>query len=61
MPYLIYSNDQEAVSGFKLSKTEAKASFGDDRMLVEKFIEEPRHIEIQVIADKLGNTVCICL
>jgi len=50
-------NDKEAVSGFRLSKSEAKASFGDDRMLVEKFIDEPRHIEIQVIGDKLGNVV----
>lgn len=51
----IANNDEEAISGFRLSKKEAKASFGDDRMLVEKFIEEPRHIEIQVIADKVGN------
>jgi propionyl-CoA carboxylase alpha chain len=50
-------NDAEALSGFKLSKTEAKASFGDDRMLVEKFVDEPRHIEIQIIGDKLGNVV----
>lgn len=51
------TNDQEAVSGYKLSKNEAKASFGDDRMLVEKFIDQPRHIEIQIIADKLGNVI----
>jgi propionyl-CoA carboxylase alpha chain len=50
-------NDAEALGGFKLSKTEAKASFGDDRMLVEKFIDEPRHIEIQVLGDKLGNVL----
>ena len=34
--------------GFKLSKSEALSSFGDDRMLIEKFIDNPRHIEIQV-------------
>mmetsp|Transcript_13867 Transcript_13867/g.24805 ORF Transcript_13867/g.24805 Transcript_13867/m.24805 type:complete len:712 (+) Transcript_13867:107-2242(+) len=50
-------NDEEAIEGFKLSRDEAKASFGDDRIFMEKFIEEPRHIEIQLIADKHGN-VC---
>ena len=50
-------NDQEAMEGYELSKHEAKSSFGDDRMLIEKFVDEPRHIEIQVLADKLGNTV----
>ncbi|KAF0853067.1 mitochondrial propionyl-CoA carboxylase alpha subunit [Andalucia godoyi] len=50
-------NDKEALDGFRLSKEEAAASFGDDRMLIEKFVEQPRHIEIQVIGDKLGNTL----
>eukprot|EP01027_Heterolobosea_sp_BB2_P013534 GEZU01019518.1.p1 GENE.GEZU01019518.1~~GEZU01019518.1.p1 ORF type:complete len:692 (-),score=254.09 GEZU01019518.1:116-2191(-) len=50
-------NDQEAKEGFRLSKKEAAASFGDDRMLIEKFIDNPRHIEIQIIADTHGNTV----
>ncbi|KAJ3106439.1 hypothetical protein HK100_003732 [Physocladia obscura] len=49
-------NDKECREAFRLSKNEAKSSFGDDRMLVEKFIEEPRHIEIQLIGDKHGNT-----
>eukprot|EP00924_Labyrinthula_sp_SR-Ha-C_P003168 maker-scaffold_15-snap-gene-1.29-mRNA-1 protein AED:0.01 eAED:0.01 QI:64/1/1/1/1/1/2/207/727 len=49
--------DEEARSGFRLSKEEAKKSFGDDRIFVEKFVEEPRHIEIQLIADSHGN-VC---
>eukprot|EP00668_Euglena_longa_P014256 GGOE01018235.1.p1 GENE.GGOE01018235.1~~GGOE01018235.1.p1 ORF type:complete len:762 (+),score=229.44 GGOE01018235.1:196-2286(+) len=53
----IANNDEEALTGFALCKTEALASFGDDRMLVEKFITQPRHIEIQIIADKVGNTV----
>ena len=50
-------NDKEAVEGFNTSKTEALASFGDDRMLIEKFIDTPRHIEIQIIADSHGNVV----
>jgi len=41
-------NDDQAIEGFQLSKSEAASSFGDDRMLVEKFIDNPRHIEIQV-------------
>jgi propionyl-CoA carboxylase alpha chain len=50
-------NDQEVREGFKLSKAEALSSFGDDRMLIERYIEEPHHIEIQVLADKFGNVV----
>jgi len=38
-------NDKEALEGFKLSKSEAASSFGDDRMFIEKYIEKPRHIE----------------
>ena len=41
-------NDKEAREGFRLSKQEAASSFGDDRMLVEKYIDNPRHIEMQV-------------
>ena len=50
-------NDAEIREGLKLSKSEAMSSFNDDRMLIEKYIEEPHHIEIQVIADKFGNVV----
>jgi len=50
-------NDQEAIEGFKLSKDEALSSFGDDRIFIEKFIEEPRHIEFQILGDKQGNYV----
>lgn len=50
-------NDEEAREGFISATNEAKSSFGDDRVFVEKFIEQPRHIEIQVIADSHGN-VC---
>jgi propionyl-CoA carboxylase alpha chain len=41
-------NDKEAVDGFRMSSDEARSSFGDDRLLIEKFIDNPRHIEIQV-------------
>ncbi len=47
----IARNDDECRDGFERASNEARSSFGDDRMFVEKFIEEPRHIEIQVIAD----------
>lgn len=50
-------NDAECKEAFTLCKQEAKASFGDDRLLIEKFIDDPRHIEIQVMADKHGNAV----
>eukprot|EP00043_Microstomoeca_roanoka_P005843 m.58366 g.58366 ORF g.58366 m.58366 type:complete len:708 (+) comp13144_c0_seq1:300-2423(+) len=50
-------NDAETRTGFRLSSQEAKASFGDDRLLIEKFIDTPRHIEIQVLADNFGNTI----
>ncbi len=50
-------NDAECREGFTLSKNEAAASFGDDRVFVEKFIVDPRHIEIQVLGDKHGNVV----
>lgn len=48
-------NDAEAREGFQSSKNEAKSSFGDDRIFIEKFVTEPRHIEIQVLGDKHGN------
>ncbi|MCB2116363.1 MAG: ATP-grasp domain-containing protein, partial [Rhodobacteraceae bacterium] len=50
-------NDEEARDGFQSSKNEAAASFGDDRIFIEKFVTQPRHIEIQVLADKHGNAV----
>jgi propionyl-CoA carboxylase alpha chain len=48
---------KEVEEGFPLAKSEAKASFGDDRMFIEKFIVDPRHIEIQLIGDKHGNVI----
>jgi propionyl-CoA carboxylase alpha chain len=50
-------NAKEAEEGFELARSEAKSSFGDDRCFVEKFIVNPRHIEIQVLGDKHGNVV----
>jgi len=50
-------NDKEAHEGFASCKTEAKNAFGDDRIFIEKFVEEPRHIEIQVLGDSHGNVV----
>ncbi|MDP5308003.1 acetyl-CoA carboxylase biotin carboxylase subunit [Paracoccus spongiarum] len=50
-------SDDEAREGFQSSKNEAASSFGDDRIFIEKFVTQPRHIEIQVLADKHGNAV----
>jgi len=50
-------NDDECKIAFRLSTQEAISSFGDGRLFVEKFIEDPRHIEIQILADMHGNTL----
>jgi len=50
-------NDDEAALAFRLCSEEAASSFGDDRMLVEKFVDCPRHIEIQIVGDKHGNVI----
>jgi len=50
-------NDKEALEGFSTCRNEALASFGDDRIFIEKFIEQPRHIEIQVLGDAHGHVV----
>lgn len=50
-------NDDEAREGFQSSKNEAAASFGDDRIFIEKFVTQPRHIEIQILGDKHGNAL----
>ncbi len=50
-------NDEECRDGFLRATNEARSSFGDDRVFIEKFIEEPRHIEIQVMADTHGNVI----
>ncbi len=50
-------NDKDAFEGFTSCRNEARSAFGDDRVFVEKYVEEPRHIEIQLIGDSFGNVV----
>jgi propionyl-CoA carboxylase alpha chain len=50
-------NDKEAFEGFTSCRNEARNSFGDDRVFIEKYVEEPRHIEIQVLGDSQGNVI----
>jgi len=52
-------SEAEVADGFNSSKSEAKSSFGDDRIFIEKFVTQPRHIEIQVLGDKHGNAVYV--
>jgi propionyl-CoA carboxylase alpha chain len=53
----IAHSSSEVAEGFARARSEAKSSFGDDRMFIEKFIVDPRHIEIQVLGDKHGNVI----
>ena len=53
----IANDPRDVEEGFALAKSEAKTSFGDDRVFIEKFIVNPRHIEIQVLGDKHGNII----
>ena len=53
----IARGDDECREGFERAGSEARSSFGDDRLFIERYIEEPRHIEIQVLADRHGNAV----
>ncbi|MFV9874956.1 MAG: acetyl-CoA carboxylase biotin carboxylase subunit [Rickettsiales endosymbiont of Dermacentor nuttalli] len=55
---VIYSED-EVREAFRSATNEARSSFSDDRVFIEKFVEKPRHIEIQVLADKYGNILCL--
>ncbi len=50
-------NDKEALEGFTACQNEARNSFGDDRIFIEKFVQQPRHIEIQVLGDAHGNVI----
>ncbi len=50
-------NDQEALEGFTACQNEARNSFGDDRIFIEKFVEQPHHIEIQILGDSHGNVI----
>ncbi|MDO8287988.1 MAG: acetyl/propionyl/methylcrotonyl-CoA carboxylase subunit alpha [Parvibaculum sp.] len=52
-------SESEVAEGFASSKSEAKSSFGDDRIFIEKFVTQPRHIEIQVLGDKHGNVIYV--
>ena len=53
----IASNEKDLESGLERAMSEAESSFGDDRVFIEKYIEEPRHIEIQIVSDVYGNTI----
>ncbi|KAF7721227.1 hypothetical protein EC973_005089 [Apophysomyces ossiformis] len=53
----ICRNDRELEEGYKLAKLESQSAFGDDRLLIEKYIDNPRHIEIQVLGDNHGNVI----
>ena len=53
----IARSDAETREGFRSAQNEARSSFGDDRVFIEKFVEEPRHIEIQVLGDRQGNVI----
>lgn len=50
-------NNEEMRENFFIAAAESKSSFGDDRLLVEKFVEEPRHVEMQILGDNHGNIV----
>ena len=50
-------SEQTLVEQFELAKAEAKANFGNDEVYIEKFLENPKHIEFQVFADKHGNVI----
>ncbi|OOM13598.1 acetyl-CoA carboxylase biotin carboxylase subunit [Clostridium saccharobutylicum] len=53
----IANNDEEFLMGFKTAKAEAKACFGDDNLYLEKFVQKPKHIEFQILADEYGNVI----
>ena len=53
----VANNDGDCREGFERATNEAKSSFGDDRIFIEKYIQQPRHIEIQVMADSQGNVI----
>src|SRR5437762_2762537 len=50
-------NERDVAEGFGRARSEAKSSFGDERVFIEKYIESPRHVEIQVLGDKHGNVI----
>jgi acetyl-CoA carboxylase biotin carboxylase subunit len=56
----LVKDEKDLQSSIERARSEAKASFGDDTIYVEKFVEEPRHVEIQVLADQHGNAIHLC-
>ena len=56
----IAKNDDEFLMGYKTAKSEAKACFGDDTLYLEKFVQKPKHIEFQILADEFGNVIHLC-
>ena len=52
-------NDASLIQGFHAAMTEAERAFGNGDVYIEKFIENPKHIEVQILADKFGNVVCL--
>src|SRR5205807_4636125 len=50
-------SDDELESALRTTRSEALAAFGDDAIYIEKFVEKPRHVEIQVLADRQGNAI----
>ena len=53
----LVKNEKELVSSFRLARSEAESSFDDPSVYIEKYIQEPHHIEVQILADKMGNFV----
>ena len=55
----IVNNDKECIDGFERAQNESQTSFGDNRVFAEKYIDQPHHVEIQILADQFGNTLYI--
>ena len=55
----IVNDDKECINGFKRARNESQTSFGDNRIFAEKYINQPHHVEIQILADQFGNTLYI--
>lgn len=55
----IAHNLEEVLQSYRLARAEAKANFGDDRVYLERYLEAPRHIEFQILADNFGQVVCL--
>lgn len=53
----IARDEEELIEAFERCKSEAKANFANDEVFIEKYIEEPRHVEVQILADNYGNVI----